>query len=67
VCKTKCRKAYTLTWVKAHHDHQNSANEMERPENESPDKLIVNRETTYSLINGRFRRELSQKIVILEI
>ena len=51
---------------------QGSAQERERPENESPDEFIVNRRTTHSLRNGRlrngrFRRELNQNIVVLEI
>ena len=53
--------------IKAYHDHRNSAQERERPENKSMDELVVNRGTTHQLRNGRFRRELSQNIVISEI
>ena len=53
--------------VKAYHHHHNSAQERERPENKSLNELIVNRGTSHQLRNGRFRRELSQNIVILEL
>ena len=46
--------------MKTHHDHQNSVQENERPENESPEEITVNNRTTYRLRNGRFRRQLSQ-------
>ena len=36
----KCKKAYFLKPVTAYHDHQNSAQEGERPENKSLDELI---------------------------
>ena len=42
----------------------NSAHEKERPENEAPEEVMVNRRTTYSLRNGR---QLSQNKCILEI
>ena len=44
---------------KTYHDHQNSAQEMEGPENELLKEIIVNRGTTYSLRSGRFARGLS--------
>ena len=53
--------------IKTYHDHQNSAQERERPENKSLDDLVVNRGTTHPLRNHRFRRELSQNIFISEI
>ena len=40
--------------IKAYHDHQNSAQERERPENKSLDELVVNRGTTHQLRNGGF-------------
>jgi hypothetical protein len=49
------------------HSEMNNAHEKERPQNKSPEELIVNKGTTYSLRNGRFRRESSQNKVILEI
>ena len=67
VCKIKCKKAYFLEFVKVNHDHQNSAQEKERPHNESAKEIIFNRGTTYSLRNGRVKRELSQDEVISEI
>jgi hypothetical protein len=45
----------------------NSAHEKERPDNESPEESIINRETTYSLRNVMYRREWSHNKVILEI
>ena len=50
--------------MKAYHDDQKSEKGKERPENESTEEIIVYRETTYKLVNGRFRRELSQNKVI---
>ena len=38
-----------------------------KPENELQDHLIVYRGTTHNLRNGRFRRELSQNILLSEI
>ena len=67
VSKVKCKRAYILKLVKAHHDHKNSAQEKQRPENESPKEIIINRGTTNCLRNGRFHRELSQSKVIPEI
>ena len=43
VCKIKCKNAYKLKKVKSHHDHQKSAQRKERPVNESPEEIIVNR------------------------
>jgi hypothetical protein len=34
---------------------------MERPENESPEEIIINMGITYCLRNYRFSRELSEK------
>ena len=59
VCKIKCKKAYFLKYVKAHHDHQNSTQEKGRPDNEPPKEPIVNKGITYSLRNDSFRRKLS--------
>ena len=67
VCNIGCKKAYFLEPVKAYHDHQNSAQEWERPNNKSLDELIASRGTTHHLRNGSFRRELSQNIIISEI
>ena len=33
VWQIKCKKAYFLKEVEAHHDHQDSAQEKEKPEN----------------------------------
>ena len=38
----------------------------EQPETESPEEIVDSRGTTYSLRNGRFRRELSQNKLISE-
>ena len=48
-------------------DHQNSAKEKERPENESPEEIMINRGTTYCLTNGRFSNEFNENTVISEI
>ena len=40
---------------------------MERPENESPEQMIIDRTMTYSLRNGKSSRELSQNKLISEI
>ena len=40
----KLQKVYLLKYVKAHCDHQNSIQEKERPSNELPEEIIVNRE-----------------------
>jgi hypothetical protein len=45
----------------------NSAQEKERPDNESSKYIIINRETNYHLMNGRFSRQLSQDKIISEI
>jgi hypothetical protein len=67
MCKTKCKKAYFLKKVKAHHDPQNSGQQKKRPENVSPEEIIINRGITYHLRNVRFSRKLTQNKVTSEI
>ena len=54
--QNKLQKAYLLKQVNAHCDHQNSVQEKERPRNESPEEIIVNRGATYKVKNGRSRK-----------
>ena len=53
--------------AKTHHEYQKCAKEKERPENESPEEIIIDRNMTYSLRNGKCSRELRQNKVISEI
>ena len=53
VCKIQCKNAYPLKLVKAHYNWQNSEQEKEKPDNESPEDIAINRGTTYHLKNGR--------------
>ena len=65
--QNEMQEAYFLKQVKAQYDHQKSAHEQERPDNESPQNIMMNRERTYSLRNGWFRRELNQNNIISAI
>ena len=56
----------TYCLVKAHYHQQNSKQEKESQENESPEDITIIGKTTYKLRNGRFRREFSQNKVISE-
>ena len=53
--------------AKTHHDYHKFAKEKERPENELPEEMIIDRKMTYSLKNGKSSRELSLNKVILEM
>ena len=56
VCKVMSKEKR----AKTHHEYPKCANENERPENEPPEEIIIDRKMTYSLRNGKSSRELSQ-------
>ena len=43
--------------AKTNHDYHKCKKEKERPENESPEKILIDRKMTYSLRNGKSSRK----------
>ena len=62
--QNKMQQTYFLKKVKACHDYQKSVQGKERPENESPENMIVSRWTTYSLWNGSLEENWVRNFIV---